>query len=138
MNCVFCKIISGEIATELVYQDEKTMAFLAAFDPCTTGHTIVISKFHCPTILELPESEMMPLVLTVKKLAGIIQNTLKSDGFTIGINHGVVAGQSVPHLHVHIIPRYTGDGGGNMHSIVHNPPKEPLKEIGEKIRKNIK
>lgn len=65
----------------------------------------------------------------VKKVAGKIKATLKPDGFSIGWNNGPAAGQVVPHLHVHIIPRWDGDGGGNMHSIINNPGKDKLEDL---------
>ena len=69
----------------------------------------------------------------VKEITGLLQEKLAPRGFTIGINHGRVGGQLVDHLHVHIIPRFEGDGGGSLHSVVKNPPKESISEIRDKI-----
>lgn len=136
-DCVFCKIVSHAIPAQIVHEDQNTVAFLD-IAPRSAGHTVVISKTHAPTLLELPESQIAPLFLTVKRLTGILQNTLHCDGFTIGINHGEEAGQTVNHLHIHIMPRFKGDGGSNMHGVVNKPPIEPLAVIAEKIRTNNK
>jgi histidine triad (HIT) family protein len=108
------------------------MAFLDIF-PRSAGHTVVVPKSHAATILDLPDDLSGPVLLTVKKVTDILNRSLKPQGFTIGINHGRVSGQVVEHLHIHIIPRYDGDGGGSIHSVVNNPPKESIKEIKNKI-----
>jgi histidine triad (HIT) family protein len=136
LTCLFCKIVKGEIPAEIVYQDDQTMAFLDIF-PKAPGHTVVIPKKHSENLINLEEVGVGSLFLTVKRITGILATSLKPDGFTIGINHGEVAGQTVPHLHVHIIPRFANDGGGNIHSVVNNPPQASIKEIGQKIKNNI-
>jgi len=142
-DCLFCKIAKKEIAAEIVYEDEKTTAFLDV-QPRSPGHTMVIPKNHSETILDLKDEEVEPVFLTVKKVTDILKNTFlptgdipqgqKPDGFTIGINHGRASGQVVEHLHIHIIPRFKNDSGHSIHSVVNNPPKESLKELAEKIR----
>lgn len=133
MKCVFCNIANKQISAEVLYEDSRTMAFLDVM-PRAPGHTVVIPKYHAETIVDLPDSEVGPAFLTVKKLTAIITKALKPNGFTIGINHGKVSGQTIDHLHIHIIPRFDDDGGKSIHSVVNNPPKESLKEIAEKIR----
>jgi histidine triad (HIT) family protein len=135
MSCLFCKISKKEIPSEIVYEDDKTLAFLDIF-PRSAGHTVVIPKFHAENIMALPDDLAGPTLLTVKKVTDILNKTLKPQGFTIGVNHGRVSGQMVDHLHIHVIPRYDGDGGGSIHSVVNNPPKESLKEIIHRIKKN--
>jgi histidine triad (HIT) family protein len=132
MDCIFCKIIKKEIPAHIIYEDEKTLAFLD-IHPRTEGHTMVISKFHAENIVDLPLKEIAPLFETVKKMAELLKNKLKPAGFTIGINHGRVSGQLVDHLHVHIIPRYANDGGSSLHAVVNYPPRETLEKIKEKI-----
>ncbi len=136
MSCIFCEIAQKKILSEIIYEDDHTFAFLD-IAPRSPGHTVVIPKYHAQTILDLPELEIQPLFLTVRKLAGILQNTFRCDGFTIGINHGAEAGQTVGHLHVHIMPRFKGDGGAHIHGAVNNPPKESLKVLGAKIRNTL-
>lgn len=133
MDCLFCKIAKKEIPAEIVYEDEKTIAFLD-IHPKAPAHTVVISRYHSPTIVELPKEEIAPLFETVKKVIELIQTKLLPQGFTIGINHGKISGQTIEHLHVHVMPRFEGDGGGSIHSVVDNPPKESIQEIGKKLR----
>lgn len=133
MDCLFCRIAQKQIPSEVVYEDDATLAFLDIF-PRAAGHTVVVPRIHAATILDLPDDLAGPVLLTVKKVTAILNKSLKPQGFTIGINHGRVSGQMVEHLHIHIIPRYDGDGGGSIHSVVDNQPKESLKEIIQKIK----
>jgi histidine triad (HIT) family protein len=132
MDCLFCKIAHKEHQADIVYEDDHVVGILDVF-PRTTGHTMIIPKIHAETILDLPEVEIEPVFMAVRKMTAILQETLSPDGFTIGINHGKVAGQAIDHLHIHIMPRWHNDGGGSLHSVVGNPPKESLKDIKDKI-----
>jgi len=132
MDCLFCSISKGEIPSYTVYQDEHAVAFLD-IHPLAPGHTVVIPRVHSATILDFPEAEMEPFLKGVKTVTALLQRTLNPDGFTMGINHGIVSGQSVSHLHFHIIPRWNNDKGGSLHSVVHNTPKESVEEIAERI-----
>ena len=105
--------------------------------PISPGHTMVIPKIHAETILDLPEEKIGAVFSAVKKVTEMLNKALAPDGFTLGINHGRVSGQAVMHLHIHIIPRWENDGGGSVHSVVDNPPKESIKDIADKIR-NLK
>jgi histidine triad (HIT) family protein len=134
INCLFCKIGRKEIEAAVVYEDNDVLAFLD-IHPRAPGHTMVISKTHSETLLDLPNEALAPLFLGVKTVMAMLMRAFSPDGFTIGINHGKASGQVIDHLHVHIIPRFNGDGGGSIHSVVENPPKESLQEIAEKIRK---
>ena len=116
-NCLFCKIASKQIAAPILYEDDHVIAFLDIM-PRTPGHTLVVSKDHAPTLIQLPPNEVGPLFAAVKKVTALLVEKLGSDGATIGINQGRVAGQEVDHLHVHVMPRWTGDGGGSIQSIV--------------------
>ncbi len=134
LNCIFCKIISKELNAKIIYEDEKTIAFLD-INPHAPAHTVIIPKTHYETILELKEDELNSLFLAVKKVLALIEASINAQGFTIGINHGKIAGQAVPHLHIHLIPRFENDGGGSIHSVVFNKPKESIDEIYNKIKK---
>lgn len=136
MDCLFCKIGKGEIPSEVVYEDPHTLAFLD-IHPRAPGHTVVISKFHSKGLIDLPDEEGDRLWRSVRRVTQAVEGALEADGFTIGINHGSVSGQTVDHLHVHILPRFVGDGGSSIHSVVSNPPTETLKEIGDKIRQSL-
>jgi len=108
-DCIFCKIISGEIQAEKVYEDEKTFAFLDAA-PLTQGHTLVISKEHHVNILDTPDEILQAIITTVKKITIAVKEAVKADGVNISMNNEKAAGQAVFHIHMHIIPRYDNDG----------------------------
>jgi histidine triad (HIT) family protein len=133
MDCIFCKIINKEIDSKIIYEDNQNLAFLD-IHPHAPGHTVIIPKKHTKTILELDASEIKDLFTALKNTLEIIQKALNPDGFTIGINHGESAGQVIPHLHIHLIPRFKNDGGGSIHSVVLNKPKESIEEIYNKIK----
>lgn len=137
MNCVFCKIIAKEIPAAAVYEDDAALAILDVH-PRALGHVMVLPKKHYPTILEVPSGELGALFTAVQKVTAAIQKALHPDGFTIGVNHGEVSGQAVPHLHIHILPRFRGDGGGSIHSVVDKPGEENLEETRKKIVEAMK
>jgi histidine triad (HIT) family protein len=132
-NCIFCKIVKGDIKAEKVYEDDHAVAFLDVH-PIAPGHTLVIPKHHAPMLTAVEDDEIGPFFLVAKKVAGMLTAALTPDGFTMGINQGSVSGQSVDHLHFHLIPRWHGDNGKSIHSVVSNEPKERIEVIAEKIR----
>jgi len=135
MECLFCQIVKGKIPSEVIFENKRVLAFLDV-NPCSNGHTVVIPKKHYEKLSQIPDKEVKNLFIVVVKLAGKIQKQMKASAFNIGINDGEFAGQVIPHVHVHIIPRYKGDGGGSVHSIVQGRVnKNKLREIAEKIRR---
>lgn len=133
MDCLFCKIARKKIPAEIIYEDDAAAAFLD-IHPHGPGHTMVIPKRHAENILELPEKDAGRVFVAVRRVTGLLKRRLEPDGFTIGINHGAVSGAVVEHLHIHIIPRFTGDGGKSIHAAVYNPGKETVAEVARKIR----
>jgi len=109
MDCIFCKIIAGEIPSFKVYEDEDSLAFLD-IAPVNPGHTLVIPKKHYVNMEEIPEEELCKVMKTVKKVGKAIKNGLGAAGYNIVSNNDPIAGQIVPHLHWHIIPRIENDG----------------------------
>ena len=107
-DCVFCKIINGEIPSKTLYEDDK---FKVIFDigPATRGHAIMISKEHFENIFEIDDSLAAEVFVLAKKLAAAMKTAFQADGFNVVQNNGKLAGQSVFHFHVHLIPRYEGD-----------------------------
>lgn len=107
-NCVFCKIISGEIPSITVYEDQY---FKAIFDisPASKGHTLVLPKKHMANIFEMDDDISTKALPLISKLASALKDELHCDGINILQNNGVAAGQSVFHLHFHIIPRFDDD-----------------------------
>jgi len=134
-ECLFCKIVNKEIEAKVIYEDENNLAFLDVY-PHAPGHTVLIPKKHYYDILELEDNEIASLFVALKKTLALIQNAINPDGFTIGINHKEAAGQVIPHLHIHLIPRFKNDGGGSIHSVVLNKQKESIDEIYNKIKKH--
>ncbi|RLF56865.1 MAG: HIT family protein [Thermoplasmata archaeon] len=108
-TCVFCKIARGEIPAKIVYENSKIIAFLD-INPRNEGHTLVIPKAHYQSLLDMPEEILSELLIVAKELCEKMKNKLQAKGFNLVINIGKVAGQEVPHFHLHIIPRYPDDG----------------------------
>lgn len=130
-NCIFCKIVAKKIPSVVVYEDIDTLSFME-LNPSAPGQVMVILKKHGKSILDYNQEELGKLMVSVKNVAKKLQNSLKCDSITIGINH--LERRGVPHLHVHLIPRWESDQGGIIQSIVRNPPKEDRATIAEKIR----
>lgn len=128
MDCIFCKIISKQIPNHTVYEDENVLAFLDIF-PHAKGHTVVIPKKHYENLSDMPNNEWQNIAVGLKKATEKIQSVLNPIGINIGINDRSPAGQVVPHVHWHIFPRYDGDGGGSVHSIIKNPGEIEIKKI---------
>lgn len=108
-NCLFCKIVRGDLPSHAVYEDEHTYAFLD-INPVSRGHTLVIPKSHAETLTEMDERETQAVFRTVRNLTAKIEAELDPQGVNLLQNNGDAAGQEVEHVHVHIIPRYPNDG----------------------------
>ena len=134
-TCLFCKIADKKIKAFVLYEDEHSVVFLD-IQPRVEGHVVVVPKVHAAALVDMSEEEIGPLFSGVKHAAKIVSGALKVDGLTIGINQGSVSGQTINHLHVHVFPRFKGDGGGSMHSIVNVPSVHSVEEIYKKIKQN--
>lgn len=106
---IFLKIISGEIPCSKVYEDDKVLALLD-IAPANKGHTLVIPKQEYETMDQVPDDVAATLINVAKKVAGKMMDELKCDGYNILTNNKLAAGQVVPHVHLHVIPRYKEDG----------------------------
>ena len=106
--CIFCKIINGEIPSKKVYEDENVLAILD-ISQATKGHTLVLPKKHYENLLCIDNDNYLKVMASVKKVTGILNKAFKPEGFNILNNCNEVAGQTVMHFHVHIIPRYVKD-----------------------------
>lgn len=131
-HCLFCSIASGALPASVIGKNAQAVAFLD-IHPCAKGHTVVIPRVHAETIATLPADAIAPLFTMVQQVVHALTKALHPDGFTIGVNHGREAGQAVMHLHVHVIPRWHGDGGGSVHTVVTNPSDDSLEEVYKKI-----
>ena len=134
MDCIFCRIVQGEIPAIKIFEDELNLAFLD-IKPRSPGHTLAIPKKHYERLEEMPEEEAKELMGFIHKLIKVIPEAVGAKGFNLGINNGKVAGQEVMHVHFNIIPRFEGDGGSSIQGIVKLEVKEDLNSIGQKIRK---
>ncbi|MBM4764170.1 HIT family protein [Bacillus sp. B15-48] len=135
-DCIFCKIINGEIPSQKVYENDHVYAFLD-ISPVTKGHTLVIPKVHKENVFELSEEEAANLFKEVPKIANAVKKAFNPIGLNTINNNGEHAGQSVFHFHMHIIPRYgKGDGFGAVWK-THEESSDELKQIAGEIKNNI-
>ena len=130
-NCIFCKIIGGEIPSNTIYEDDEFKVILDA-SPASKGHALILPKEHYADIYEIDEKTAGHAMQLAKKLAKHMTDVLKCDGFNIVQNNGECAGQTVFHFHMHLIPRYEGD---NQHILW--KPTEVTQDELEEIRKQI-
>ena len=132
-NCLFCAIVAGQRKAHVVYENAHVLVFLD-IHPASRGHLLVIPKTHAETLQSLPERDTGPLFQGVKTAMGLLEATLQPAGMNIGWNHGWAAGQRVDHLHIHLIPRYPGDGGGGIQSLTHSFVTEELASVAAQIK----
>ena len=130
IESIFCKILDKQVPNYTVYEDDFVLAFLDIF-PHAKGHTVVIPKIHKNNFFEFSDEEAKALMFGIKKTMEKIESVLHPDGYNVGWNEKPAGGQVVPHLHVHIFPRYNNDGGASVHSIVKNPGDIKVEEIAE-------
>jgi len=139
VDCIFCSIISNKIPSDKIFEDERTLAILDR-NPISKGHTLLIPKVHCGRVENLSSEEGTSIFSTLIRIIAPILRVVNADASTIGINDGVDAGQVVPHVHLHIIPRFKDDGGGSLHSVMNKAYIYKSVELGviaEIIRNNI-
>ena len=123
-NCIFCKIASGEIPSNTIYEDDNFRVILDN-GPATKGHALVLPKGHYANLFEIPEDVLSGAVVVAKKVAGTMKEKLSCDGLNLVQNNGEAAGQTVMHFHLHIIPRYHDDG----QHILWNPTSPSAEEL---------
>jgi len=133
-DCVFCKIVKGEIPCHRVYEDERTFAFLD-INPVARGHTLVIPKAHHQDIFDAPSEDVTAVAQSAKKVAEALVGGLGAEGVNILHASGSAAEQSVFHLHLHVIPRRRGDGIDAFPKP--SAQKTDLKEVAALIRRGL-
>lgn len=134
-DCIFCKIVAGEIPCFKLYEDEHTLAFMD-INPANRGHALAIPKAHLPNLLESPDDVLAVTVATARKVARAVQKTVSPDGLNLVQANGPGAAQSVFHLHMHVIPRFTDDNLMLNWGI--NPgDMDEIKVLSEQIAANI-
>lgn len=106
--CIICKIVNKEIPAKIILENDLALAFLDN-KPVNPGHSLVVSKKHFPTIEEMPEKDLISVILMIKEVAKRIKDNLKIEGYNLLLNNDKIAGQEIAHLHFHIIPRLEDD-----------------------------
>ncbi|UCD53529.1 MAG: HIT family protein [Phycisphaerales bacterium] len=134
-DCVFCKMIAGEIPVTKVYENEKVLAFLD-IGPVSDGHTLVIPKQHFEKVHECAPDILAQVGACLGKIAGAVVSALDADGYNVLCNNGRAANQVVSHLHFHIIPRWMGDGVFTQWP-AYQYEKGKIEDFAEKIRKSL-
>jgi histidine triad (HIT) family protein len=130
-NCIFCKIVRGELPSIKVYEDADTLAFLT-IQPTNAGHTLVIPKEHAATVFEATPELWGKVQETVRKVSHAVEKGTGADGVNINMNNREHAGQVVDHIHIHVIPRFKGDSLALFpHHDIRDDEKEP---VAAKIR----
>ena len=131
-DCVFCKIIEGELPSMKIDEDASTLTFMD-IHPLSSGHCLVVPKHHAATIFEADVRDLEAAMVTAKRVALAIQESLRPDGLNVFQANGAAAFQSVPHFHLHLIPRWTDDGKGFDWKVVPGN-REMIMKMGERIR----
>lgn len=134
-DCIFCKIIGGKAPAEFVYQDDQVVAFMD-INPVTPGHLLVVPKFHAADLTHVPDTFASRILPAAGRLiTALKQSGLRCDAVNLFMANGVAAGQSVFHTHLHVIPRFSGDGFGlRLHTGVVRQISTPLSEQAAVIR----
>jgi histidine triad (HIT) family protein len=135
MDCIFCKIISGQVPARKVYETQNSLAFLDAF-PLARGHVLVIPKAHYVKVQEMSKSDTADLFEIVRLVSRKIEHLAPSS--LVAVHNGKESGQEIPHVHVHLIPRNSKDGAGPVHSMFAKRPNlndKEFDEIAEILRK---
>lgn len=135
-NCIFCKIVAGEIPSSKVYEDDNILAFLD-ISQVTPGHTLVIPKKHVRNVLEMSSDDAAQLFSYVPKLAKAVKQATQANGLNIINNNEAAAGQSVFHTHIHLIPRFDENDDLKLSFIEHEPDFEALTQLAQKISDEV-
>ena len=134
-TCVFCRILAKEIPATVVHEDEHTLAFMD-IGQVNPGHVLVALKKHAENIFALDEAQAGAVFRSAAKVARAIRGAFEPQGLSVYQANGAAAGQTVLHLHIHLVPRYEGDGMA-LTWPVKNPPREKLTEYAAKIRAKL-
>jgi histidine triad (HIT) family protein len=134
-DCIFCKIVRGEVPSFKLYEDDKTLAFMD-INPVNPGHALVVPKFHSPNLFRTPPEWVSAAILTTQKIAIAVQRTLNPYGMNILQANGPGAAQSVLHFHMHVVPR-AKDDEMKMNWGLKPGDKDVLKALADQIKANI-
>ena len=132
MDCIFCKIVKGEIPAKIIQETTKSLAFMDAF-PLTKGHSLVIPKNHYEKLQEIPPEENAELFETVRNVLSKVDKL--TNATLVALHNGKDSGQEVPHVHIHLIPRSKQDSAGPVHSMFKDRPQLSDKEFVDLFEK---
>jgi histidine triad (HIT) family protein len=135
MNCIFCQIIQKEAPAEILYETDHVLAMLD-IRPIHFGHALVVPKIHCNDFLAVPGESFHDLMRVSQLIARAVVRTYGLEGFNVFSNNGRIAGQSVFHFHMHVVPRYPGDAI-RFAPMLKSYTGQTMAEHGERIRGNI-
>lgn len=133
-DCIFCKIIAKQIPADIIHEDEHALAFLD-IKPTNPGHTLVVPKNHARNIFDIKEADWLSIMRMARLLAPTIRSAVAAEGLNMHVNNEPAAGQVVFHSHIHLIPRFEGDGYELWHGSEMN--EEDRRRILEKIRTQL-
>lgn len=136
MDCIFCKIAAKQIPSLIIYESEGFLAFLD-INPRARGHTIIVPKYHYENLNEMTDEDVSALFRLVKRVSMVLKQKLNADGFNIFINNGKAAGQVMPHMHVHIMPRYEDGPDRGIMIEAAFPIREDIKPQLKEIQKSL-
>ena len=138
-DCIICKLLAGELEVSMIYQDDCCSAFLD-IQPVNAGHMLVVPKTHARYLAELKEEEGAQMFRVAQRLAAVLRvGVVKCEGINFFLADGKAAGQEVFHVHLHVFPRYVGDGFGLIlpPTYAQKPEREELNALADKIRGHL-
>ncbi len=137
MDCIFCKIVNGEIPAVKVLDEDKVLAFMD-INPASRGHMLVVPKNHAENIFEIQEGDFSAVMGAVRRCAGAVKEALGAEGITVLQLNGRASDQLVPHLHVHIMPRWENDGMSVSQWEMGKGDIEELQGIAHRVQEYLK
>jgi histidine triad (HIT) family protein len=134
-GCVFCRIIDGDLPSMRIYEDERTIVIMD-INPLNSGHCLILTKAHAPTLWDADPADLQAAITTAQKVATALKTAVKPDGLNMLQANGPAAFQSVPHYHLHLIPRWDNDGKGFDWPLVPGD-RAQIQAIGERLREAL-
>jgi histidine triad (HIT) family protein len=135
--CIFCSILAGKLPSAQVHRDPDFLVIMDKY-PINRGHVLVIPTKHYDTLLQMPAAEVGKLYAAVPAVAKAVVSAVGADGFNVGQNNGIAANQIVPHVHVHVVPRFIDDSPDGKWPARQVAPQKELEEMAQKIRQKFK
>ncbi|MFO1533478.1 MAG: HIT domain-containing protein [Thermoplasmatota archaeon] len=137
MSCLFCRIAAGELPSAELYQDDRVFAFLD-INPLRTGHALIVPKRHAARLEETSPEDAAALMRATQRIVAALGRATGAADATVAVNNGPAAGQEVPHVHVHVVPRGPGDGAGPIHDLFKSerprPSPEDLNDLAVRVQ----